>query len=287
MPPEPTQSPTPQPTDTPSPTPTATLTPEPTATPTPTAMPQPIVSIQVLDAETGAPLRDATVRVSKTRVGFDAEQKTGASGQASFVGVRPSNWAYQLTVTARGYHRDMTDIIVKSGENNWTVNLSPGVFAHVMAASATLRAGPGSVYRFVAEAKQGDILTVVGQSEDGNWLVVETGAGENGWLAADAVQIEGDLKRAVAMAPPPTPTPTPIPPTPTATIPPAPPVAPPTAPPTGANIVVNPGFEEGAVNWQTYAGGSPLKFTLAQTIPSLFIPVTKRPLLLPFSVFTT
>lgn len=262
--PEPTHTPTPTPTDTPRPTLTATHTPAPTATSTPTATPQPVVSILVVDKETGQPIEGAAVHLSKTRVGFDADQNTDAHGRAVFAGVRRSNWAYQLTVAASGYHQAATDIIVELGENDWTVSLTPGVFAHVTADGVALRTGPGSVYGWVAEVKQGDVLTIVGQSADGAWLVVETGAGETGWLTADSVQVEGDLNRAVAMVAPPTPTPTPIPPTPTATLPPAPPAPPPAAPPTGGNLVVNPGFEEGTTGWKSSLESAPFIYSSSQ-----------------------
>ena len=256
---------TPVSTDTPTPAPTSTSTPS----PSPTMTSEPLLVIQVVDEENGETLPGATVKLTHSRLQFDASQTTNADGQATFDDVQASRWAYETVVTAQGYHDIRDKITVEPGENNLTINLTPRVLALVTSESANLRSGPGDVYDVVGAVNQDAILPVVGQSEDGEWLVVETAKGETAWLSGTLVDVEGELSRVTTLASPPTPSPTmTMTPEPTFTPTPPPAVAvapapPPAAPPSGDNLLVNPGFEHGPVGWTLRNGGTPWLYSIS------------------------
>ncbi len=60
-----------------------------------------------------------------------------------------------------------------------------------VAASANLRAGPGTGYAVVAVLYQGDTLTVMATDQAQDWLLVKA-SGKEGWLSRDLVTVSGN-----------------------------------------------------------------------------------------------
>ncbi|MGQ9586339.1 MAG: SH3 domain-containing protein, partial [Anaerolineae bacterium] len=98
--------------------------------------------------------------------------------------------------------------------------------------SLNVRAGPGTSYDRVGQARQGQRFDIVGRTEDGKWLQICCLQGRTGWVAAQYVRVRGDVQRvAIVTDFPPTPTPRPTtPPTPTPVPPTATPLPQPTQP---------------------------------------------------------
>jgi hypothetical protein len=240
---------TPRPaTDTPRPTTRPTNTAEPTDTPTTTPTltptPEPSVMVQVIDESSGDPVSGATVHLIHAEGEYDDQATTDEEGQIVFEDIILSTQPYTIEVTAEGYQLAVLELAVAENENELTVELLLQVLAEVTVESANLRSGPSTAFASLGEVNQGDMLTVTGQSEDGEWLVVETSEGEAAWLALSAVTLQqGELTQVAALPSPPTPTPAP---TTIAVIAPPPP---PSGPPVGANLLINPGFEEGQTGW--------------------------------------
>ncbi len=248
----PTVAPSPTATATPTatPTPTATLTPthtpSPTATFTATPTPEPSITLHLVDAVSGNPVTTASVHLLDTR----AYSQTATPDEAGRVIFGQLNAAtYTVTISAEGYLAYTGIVEAQSRGAALTVNLQPGTFAVINAATANLRSGPGEVYPVIGKVNQAAVIEVVGKSQDSTWLIARTAEGAEGWIAAKLVTVQGTLDRVSVVAAPPTPTPRPATPTPAATATSAPVAPRPAAPPTGANLLLNPGFEEGSQNW--------------------------------------
>ncbi|MBN1995201.1 MAG: SUMF1/EgtB/PvdO family nonheme iron enzyme [Anaerolineae bacterium] len=84
---------------------------------------------------------------------------------------------------------------------------TPTPYLRVNTDKMNVRAGPGTEYNVVGEAKQNETYAVAAQTQTGDWLRL-TGPAER-WLAADLVELFGAA--AVAASIPPTPTAPPIP----------------------------------------------------------------------------
>jgi hypothetical protein len=104
-----------------------------------------------------------------------------------------------------------------------TPSATPLPDAVVSSQAANLRAGPGTVYEVVGQARQGDELRIAGKSPDGGWLEVTLPDGTRGWMSASLLAVNLDLGQVAAAAIPPTPTPAE---TPTPTLTPVPRVCP-------------------------------------------------------------
>jgi hypothetical protein len=78
--------------------------------------------------------------------------------------------------------------------------------AVVSSQAANLRAGPGTVYEVVGQARQGDELHIVGKSS-GGWLEVTLPDGTRGWVSVSLLVVNLDLGQVAVAAIPPTPTP--------------------------------------------------------------------------------
>jgi hypothetical protein len=97
-----------------------------------------------------------------------------------------------------------------------TPSATPLPDAVVSSQAANLRAGPGTVYAVIGQARQSDEVRIVGKSSDGGWLEVTLPDGTRGWMSASLLAVNLDLGQVAVAAIPPTPTPAETP-TPTAT----------------------------------------------------------------------
>jgi len=101
-----------------------------------------------------------------------------------------------------------------------------------------VRVGPGTAYEVIATLAEGDEVDVLGRDDMGDWVKVGLDSGEEGWVAAEFVDVGGNLKAVPVITPEPIATPT-TEPTPTAMLSPtAPPEA--TAAPTPVSTVTVP-----------------------------------------------
>jgi CRP-like cAMP-binding protein/uncharacterized protein YraI len=66
-----------------------------------------------------------------------------------------------------------------------------------------VRAGPGTDYEVTASLAQGDEVNVLGRDEMGDWVKVGLDSGEEGWVAAEFVDMGGDLKAVPVITPEP------------------------------------------------------------------------------------
>ena len=261
-------------------TPTATATPEPTATSTVPPTPEPSITLHVVDKENQEPVSDVRGHLSGGQVPSQT-LTADKEGRLTFTGLQAS--AYTVTLSAEGYLKQQVVVAAQSSGEALTVQMTPGVFAEVTVASDYLRGGPGKVYPVVATVKAQDVLQVVGQSADGQWWVVATEGDTTAWITTASVTLQSQPKPVEVVAAPPTPTP--LPPTMTPTLQPptatpaatatpsaAAPVAPrPAVPPTGANLLLNPGFEEGAQSWyidMSVVGTVPAEVITADQMPA-------------------
>ena len=76
-----------------------------------------------------------------------------------------------------------------------------------------VRVGPGTAYEVTASLTEGDEVNVLGRDEMGDWVKVGLDSGEEGWVAAEFVDVGGNLKAVPVITPepiaPPTAEPTP------------------------------------------------------------------------------
>jgi N-acetylmuramoyl-L-alanine amidase len=71
-----------------------------------------------------------------------------------------------------------------------------------------MRVGPGAAYEVTASLAEGDEVNVLGRDEMGDWVKVSLDSGEEGWVAAEFVDVGGDLKAVPVITPEPIATPT-------------------------------------------------------------------------------
>jgi len=71
-----------------------------------------------------------------------------------------------------------------------------------------VRVGPGTAYEVRASLAEGDEVTVLGRDEMGDWVKVGLDSGEEGWVAAEFVDVGGNLKAVPVITPEPIVTPT-------------------------------------------------------------------------------
>lgn len=80
-----------------------------------------------------------------------------------------------------------------------------------------VRVGPGTAYEVMFSLAEGDEVNVLGRDEMGDWVKIGLDSGEEGWVAAEFVDVGGNLKAVPVIAPEPIappieePTPTTIP----------------------------------------------------------------------------
>jgi uncharacterized protein YgiM (DUF1202 family) len=112
---------------------------------------------------------------------------------------------------------------------------TPGVptRARITGDGLQVRVGPGTAYEVIANLAEGDEVGVLGRDDMGDWVKVSLDSGEGGWVAAEFVDVGGNLKAVPVVTPEPIATPT-TEPTPTAmpspTVPPEATAAPTPAP---------------------------------------------------------
>lgn len=239
-----TETATTPPTDTPSPT----DTPAPTFTFTPSATPLPLLVVVVMDEADEALLPGSAVLLDDAGLTFHAEQTVNADGRATFADLVVGEM-YTVTVKADGYLAAILPVDFAVGVNELEVTLAAGQFVTVTAEDASLRSGPGAVYGRIADIEPDTVLQVIGRDERGDWLLVLTDEDEKAWLAVAQVDVgEMEVAAVTAVSAPATPTPAP---TTAAAVPVSQPPA--AAPPLGQNLLVNPGFENGAIGWDIRA----------------------------------
>jgi CRP-like cAMP-binding protein/uncharacterized protein YgiM (DUF1202 family) len=71
-----------------------------------------------------------------------------------------------------------------------------------------VRVGPGTTYDVMASLAEGDEVNILGRDEMGDWLKVSLDSGEEGWVAAEFVDVEGNLKAVPMITPEPSAPPT-------------------------------------------------------------------------------
>ena len=71
-----------------------------------------------------------------------------------------------------------------------------------------VRVGPGTAYEVRASLAEGDEVNVLGRDEMGDWVKVGLDSGEEGWVAAEFVDVGGNLKAVPVVTPEPIATPT-------------------------------------------------------------------------------
>lgn len=69
------------------------------------------------------------------------------------------------------------------------------VTASVIFGSAILRDGPTTGSSVIAEAVQGDTLTLVGRTADSTWYMAALANGQTVWVASFAVTVNGDISQ--------------------------------------------------------------------------------------------
>ncbi|MFB0538090.1 MAG: cyclic nucleotide-binding domain-containing protein [Anaerolineae bacterium] len=118
------------------------------------------------------------------------------------------------------------------------VTLITPMRARITGDGLQMRVGPGTAYEVRASLAEGDEVNVLGRDEMGDWVKVGLDSGEEGWVAAEFVDVGGNLKAVQVI----TPEPIPPPPTePTPTVMPSPTIPPEaTAAPTSAPTVTVP-----------------------------------------------
>jgi uncharacterized protein YgiM (DUF1202 family) len=157
---EPTATPTPEPTATPTPEPTATPTPEPTATPTPepTATPTP--------EPTATPTPEPTATPTETPL-------PTATPTATF-----------------------TPTPVPTVTPTFTPTPDPDQpRARVLNPVINLRAGSGTNFAIVGNARLGDEFPILGRNKANDWYLIDTGNGETAWVYYGIVWVYGDADR--------------------------------------------------------------------------------------------
>jgi ABC-type branched-subunit amino acid transport system substrate-binding protein len=85
-----------------------------------------------------------------------------------------------------------------------------GVVATVNRAVQNVRSGPSTNFDKIGELKQNDQVRIIGANADFTWLVISF-RGQQGWIAANIVDIFGDLNTVPFITPPASPTPPPSP----------------------------------------------------------------------------
>jgi len=71
-----------------------------------------------------------------------------------------------------------------------------------------VRVSPGTAYEVIATLAEGDEVDVLGRDDIGDWVKVGLDSGEEGWVAAEFVDVGGNLKAVPVVTPEPIATPT-------------------------------------------------------------------------------
>jgi CRP-like cAMP-binding protein/uncharacterized protein YgiM (DUF1202 family) len=80
--------------------------------------------------------------------------------------------------------------------------------ARVTGDGLQVRVGPGTAYEVRASLAEGDEVNVLGRDEMGDWVKISLDSGDEGWVAAEFVDVEGNLKAVPVVTPEPVATPT-------------------------------------------------------------------------------
>ena len=64
-----------------------------------------------------------------------------------------------------------------------------------------MRVGPGTAYEVIATLAEGEEVNVLGRDEMGDWVKVRLDSGEKGWVAAEFVDLKGNLKAVPVVTP--------------------------------------------------------------------------------------
>ncbi len=213
----PTAPPTAPPTETMAPD-TATPPPSPTSPPTQTFTPAatgiPELVVRVVDADSGAPVPEATVAIFVDALNLSVTQQTGEDGLARFPNLAPG--VYPVTASAVTYEEAApVEFQVAGGENLLDFPLQrmppPVVFAIADAGRTNLRTGPGGEFAIIRKIEFGEQVEVIGRTRDQEWLLVRTNDGLEGWVAADFMSADQPVELVFVATAQPTATPTPLP----------------------------------------------------------------------------
>ncbi len=218
--PEPTQppqvelSPTPVPTTS---TPTAAAAIPATATPmskppesasiSPTAT-QP-VRIMALGAQLSLTLRSlpdkhapvVTVVPGSDVLWAEARSPDGQWLRVTFGEERTEAWAASEDLTLLGSADSLPLFAPEpiAGSTQPTEASAGALTGQILANSLNVRSGPGLDESLLGQLTAGDRVTVIGRSEEGNWLAI-TWAGDTAWVAAQYVEVVGEVSELPALA---------------------------------------------------------------------------------------
>jgi hypothetical protein len=185
-----------------------------------------LLALTLALAGCGAPAPDENALASRVAATIYAGQtaRPGGAGEptpAARANPAPPGAPHPLGTAARTATPTPTPRPTRTPTS--TPSATPLPDALVSSQAANLRAGPGTVYEVVGQARQGDELRIAGKSPDGGWLEVTLPDGTRGWMSASLLAVNLDLGQVAVAAIPPTPTPAE---TPTPTLTPVPRVCP-------------------------------------------------------------
>lgn len=174
---------------------------------------------------------------------------TNDTGKARIGGIDAG--IYTFTLARTGYLPLITTFqIANATHTTQTVFLRAGFWETIQTTNANIRSGPGTAFFVFQSLTQGQEVALIGRSQDNQWVVTLTESGNEGWLLVSALDPLLDLAQLPVVVSPATPTPSPsIAATPTpAPLP--PPVGIVGGGVAGANLLTNPGFENGVEGWR-------------------------------------
>jgi uncharacterized protein YgiM (DUF1202 family) len=170
--------------------------------------------VRVIDADSGAPVLDATVAIFVAALNLSVIEQTGEDGVARFPNLAPG--VYPVTVSAVTYEEAApVDAQVGGGENVLDFPLQrmppPVVFAVADNGRTNLRTGPGGEFAIIRKIEFGERVEVIGRTPDQEWLLVRTTDGLEGWAAADFLAADQPVELVFIATPQATATATPLP----------------------------------------------------------------------------
>jgi len=222
--PGPTHSPQAEPSPTPVPTtstPTAAAAIPATATPmskppesasispTATQPAPPPVRIMALGAQLSLTLRSlpdkhapvVTVVPGSDVLWAEARSPDGQWLRVTFGEERTEAWAASEDLTLLGSADSLPLFAPEpiAGSTEPTEASAGALTGQILANSLNVRSGPGLDESLLGQLTAGDRVTVIGRSEQGNWLAIAW-AGDTAWVAAQFVEVVGEVSELPALA---------------------------------------------------------------------------------------
>lgn len=120
----------------------------------------------------------------------------------------PTSMASPATAEATETTAEPTATSLDTETPSPTATPSVPTQARITGDGLQVRVGPGTAYEVVASLAEGDEVNVLGRDEMGDWVKVSLDGGEEGWVAAEFVDVEGNLKAVPVVTPEPIASPT-------------------------------------------------------------------------------